>query len=139
MRAELEAEIFARWPDWFASHADIGRSLMQFGFQCGDGWLSLLIATFEAIEPHAAAFNRELEKFGTHFEVVEVKEKFGELCIVAMPTNYAIVTVFLEARERSRAICETCGAPGRFIRCPVRVHCERCERTHPDTEQWKVS
>ena len=63
---------------------------MQFGFQCGDGWFSLLIATFEGIEPHVAVFNRELEAMGTHFEILEVKEKFGELRIIAMPTNYAI-------------------------------------------------
>ena len=131
MRAELEAEIFARWPDWFASRGDVSRSLMGFGFQCGDGWLQLLVATFEAIEPHVAAFNRKLEEIGTQFAIVEVKEKFGELRIIAMPTNYAIVTAFLDARERSRTICKTCGAPGRFIRAPDRVRCERCERTVP--------
>ena len=108
---------------------------MQFGFRCGDGRFSLLIAAFESIETHVVTFNRE----GTHFEVVEVKGKFGELRIVAMPTNYAVVTAFLDARERSRTICETCGSPGRFIPGPGRVRCERCERTQPDTEQWKVS
>lgn len=112
---------------------------MQFGFQCGDGWCSLLIATFESIETQVVAFNRELETMGTHFEILEVKEKFGELRIIAMPTNYAVVTAFLDARERSRIVCEICGAPGRFIRCPVRVRCESCERTQPDTEQEKVS
>lgn len=51
MRKELEDKIFRRWPDWFRAGIDGTRSLMGFGYQCGDGWFDILWRCFEAIEP----------------------------------------------------------------------------------------
>lgn len=129
MHSDLEAQILARWPDWFPSQPDISQSLMQFGFQCSDGWFSLIVSTFETIASHVTVFNAELAKIGTHFEILEVTEKFGELRIVAMPANYTIVTAFLDARAHSPTVCEVCGALGHLIAAPDRLRCERCDKT----------
>ena len=133
MKPELEKQILDRWPDWFAFRDDVTRSLMGFGFQCDDGWFRLLVSTFEGIEPHVAVWNQELAGCGAHFEILEVKEKFGELRIVAMGTNEAIYTALLEARDRSRTVCELCGAPGQLRSEGYwRVRCNRCTAEESD-------
>jgi hypothetical protein len=115
VRPELEQQILTRWPDWFLSRGDVKSSLMGFGFQHGDGWFQLLVETLERIEPEVELWNRELSASGARFEIVEVKQKFGELRIIGMPTNAAIFKAFLDAQQRSRTICENCGAPGRLL------------------------
>ncbi|PSH04774.1 MAG: hypothetical protein CXZ00_05220 [Acidobacteria bacterium] len=126
MSPELESRIYARWSEWFGQREDKTKSLMGYGFQHGDGWYELLVRTFERIEPKVGAFNLELAKIGTQFEIIEVKEKFGELRIIAMPTNREIIFAFLDTREESRRICELCGAPGELHTAYSRTLCTGC-------------
>jgi hypothetical protein len=94
VRPAIEEEIPRRRPDWFGSRGDVTRSLMGLGFQHSDGWSELLVRTFERIEPLVVARNREFAACGSHFEILEVKQKFGELRIIAMSTNEAIYAAF---------------------------------------------
>ncbi len=126
MRPELEVQIRARWPDWFGRHSDYTKALMGRGFHHGDGWYRLLVKTFERIESEVAAFNVELASIGTQFEVIEVKQQFGELQIVALPTTTEIIFAFLDARYESRTICELCGAPGELHAAYRQTLCTRC-------------
>jgi hypothetical protein len=105
-------QIRVRWPDWFGDYGDYTKSLMGHGFQHGDGWHQLLARTLERIEPEVSAFNLELAKIGTRFEILQVRQRFGELQIVALPTTREIIFAFLDARYESLTICELCGAPG---------------------------
>lgn len=111
MRPDLEEQILRRWPDWFR-RPDGRCSLVAEHIECGDGWFGLLVSTFARIEPHVAVWNQELAACGSQFGILEIKQKFGELWITAMPTNEPIFTAFLDAREESRTICEECGTPG---------------------------
>ncbi len=126
MRWGLEETIRARWPGWFGQHSDPSKTLMGYGFQHGDGWYGLLVKTFERIEPEVTAFNLELAKIGTQFEIIEVKEKFGELRIVALPTTTEIIYSFMDARYESRKICELCGAPGALHTAYKQTRCAQC-------------
>lgn len=126
MSPEFENRIYARWHEWFDDRGDITKSLMGCGFQHGNGWYELLVRTFERIAPEVATFNLELGKIGTRFKLLEVKEKFGELRIIAMPTTQAITFAFLDAREESRRICELCGAPGELRTAYSRSLCTQC-------------
>ena len=112
MSPELEVQIRARWPGWFGRHRDSSKSLMGVGFQHGDGWYGLLVKTLERIEPHVTAFNVELANIGEQFEVMAVKQEFGELQIIALPATTGIILDFMDARYESVTICELCGAPG---------------------------
>jgi hypothetical protein len=128
MSPEKEATIFARWPGWFASKGDISRSLMGFGFECEDGWFPLIYALFEEIEPLVAA----LDATEGPTEILQVKQKFGELRVAASWTNDAIETAILAARERSIKVCEKCGGQG-SLNCDVhgwwRTLCDECRNS----------
>ena len=119
-------QIRLRWPEWFGQHSDYTKSLMGYGFQHGDGWYRLLAKTFERIEPEVARFNQELAAIGTQFEIVEVKEKFGSLRIIALPTTTEIICAFMDARYESLTICELCGAPGAFQTEYSQTRCADC-------------
>jgi hypothetical protein len=99
---------------------------MGRGFQHGDGWFNLLVKTFRRIEPEVAAFNLELAKIGTQFEIIAVRQRFGELSIVAMPTTTEIIYAFLDARYESLTICELCGGPGELHTAYSQTLCTQC-------------
>ncbi len=126
MKPELEVQIRACWPNWFGQHTDTSKSLMGVGFQHGDGWFDLLVRTFRRIEPDVAAFNLELSKIGTQFEIIVVRQRFGELSIVAMPTTTEIIIAFLDARYESLTICELCGAPSELHTAYSQTRCTQC-------------
>jgi hypothetical protein len=136
MKVQLESTIIQRWPDWF--RLPDGRcSLMGQHIQCGDGWFGLLVSTFARIEPHVAVWNQELAACGSQFEILEIKQKFGELWITAMPTNEPIFTTLLDARVQSRHICENCSAPGSLRTEGYRgwVRCDRCNFDRHENER----
>ena len=99
---------------------------MGFGFQHGDGWYELLLQTFERIEPEVERFNQALASIGTRFKLLEVKEKFGELRTIAMPTTQAITFAFMDARFESLTICELCGAPSELHTAYSQNRCTQC-------------
>ena len=76
MRKQLEEKLARHWPSWFDMSGDVRRTLMSFGFMCGDGWFGLLWRLCERLEPLVVEFERET---GEKFEVIEVKQKFGGL------------------------------------------------------------
>jgi hypothetical protein len=53
MRRELEQKLVKRFPTWFNVNDDGRHTLMPFGFQCGDGWQSILWRLCEDLEPMA--------------------------------------------------------------------------------------
>ena len=126
MSPALEVQIRARWPGWFGNYSDYTKSLMGHGFQCSDGWYQLLVQTFERIEPHVIAFNREPAEIGTQFEILEVKEKFGTLRVISSGTNERIIFAFLHARDLSSEICAECGAPGKLRTEYLQTLCAVC-------------
>ena len=42
MKKGLEQKLVKRFPAWFDVNGDVRRTLMPFGFQCGDGWFNIL-------------------------------------------------------------------------------------------------
>jgi len=86
----------------------IRENLMPFGFECDDGWFTL-------IDELSTTIDRILEQdksLADCFIVTQVKEKFGTLRFYTSPTPDSIhwVTEFAEAM--SAYICESCGNPG---------------------------
>lgn len=92
-----------------------------YGFECGDGWYTLLSDLGRALD-------------GIPVKAVQVKEKFGTLrCYTStgesdLPehTHAFIDAAVAEAERASGVTCEDCGAPGErvaggWIRtlCPV--------------------
>jgi hypothetical protein len=99
-------------------------NLMPFGFECGDGWFTLLDELCTTVD-RILADNDELAK---EFIVVQVKEKFGTLRFYTSPTPDAIHWVIDFAEGMSSKICERCGNPGKTgDRGWLTTLCESCK------------
>jgi len=100
--------IFDRWPAWFDQAKDPQASLMKYGFECGDGWYEIVYNLFERLEPLVAG----LDSSYLHFQVVQGKEKFGELRIYLNGSTDEMDQVINDAISTSKRTCEECGQPG---------------------------
>jgi hypothetical protein len=63
------------------------------------------------LEPLVAEFEQAA---GCQFEILQVKEKFGELRIHVNHANDAIRKRIEVAKEEAYRTCEVCGQPGRL-------------------------
>lgn len=108
----------------FLRAGPIQQDLMAFGFECSDGWLPILEELFEKIDEVVKRDNLE------NFKVVQVKEKFGGLCVYVHNSNEEIQSLIRDAEKRASQTCEKCGKPGglREINGWYRTVCEECYR-----------
>lgn len=117
MKKELQEQLFAIEPKWFTRN-DIKNSLMCFGFEVGDGWFFLLQQLLNEI--------KYLDP-GSHFEVIQVKEKFGGLRFYVSGDSEKIGAVIGFAENLSYFICEQCGGAGKSNKEGwISVQCDPC-------------
>lgn len=124
MKPELEKQLVEQWPGWFRTDGDIRQTLMPLGFQCGGGWFSLIWKLCEDLDPLVAQFEAQT---GGRFEVLEVKEKFGQLRMYTNHRTSATSKRMGIAEAESLRTCELCGEAGR-LRTGDRIQtlCDRC-------------
>jgi hypothetical protein len=67
----------------------------------GPGWKGLLSECFE-----------QLRQAGWSGNILQIKEKFGALRLYVTGQNPTIDEIINHFEERSRTVCEECGAPG---------------------------
>jgi hypothetical protein len=112
MSPELEQELVRKYPALFTDYgATPDRSLMAFGFECGDGWfdlLDVLCAQLTALDP-ATDDNGD----AWPIRAMQVKEKYGTLRFYIGPAPDEALTLIGFAEAMSARICETCGDRGR--------------------------
>lgn len=95
-------ELIARHPKLF--HGERPR----LGIAIGPGWISLVDELCIAIEARLG---------DNEFHVVQIKEKCAELRFYLSHPKPGIFADIIEAaREKSKTICESCGAPGDLFR-----------------------
>ena len=82
-------------------------NLMVFGFEIGEGWMSLVIELLDKIQ-HLVDNNPEY----SGLQVIQVKEKYGELCVYLNYYYKEIEDIIEEYEEKSCYICEVCGEKG---------------------------
>jgi len=80
---------------------------MVFGFEIGEGWMSLVIELLDKIQ-HLVDNNPEY----SGLQVIQVKEKYGELCVYLNYYYKEIEDIIEEYEEKSCYICEVCGEKG---------------------------
>ena len=115
-------EIIEKYPKVFGTPPyDPMKSLMCFGFDCGEGW-------YPIIEDLAEKINEIVERDNLEdFCVVQVKEKFGSLTIYCRAETDEIHSLINEAERKSTSTCEICGAPGSMItKGWISVLCDDC-------------
>lgn len=103
MDADKEEKLVAiapylfRYPDWDNEM----KSLMGYGFCCGDGWYNILEALIRGI----AALDTKKE-----VKVFQVKEKFGTLRFYLDDRHIGeIEDLISKAEAKSGVTCEVCG------------------------------
>jgi len=82
-------------------------NLMVFGFEIGEGWMSLVIELLDKIQ-HLVDNNPEY----SGLQVIQVKEKYGSLRVYLNYYYKEIEDIISEYEEKSCYICEECGEKG---------------------------
>lgn len=103
--------LFKIGPQWF-DRLDPRRSRMADGFAVGAGWYTLIEELLLLAE--SLGFTSD------HFEVTQVKEKFGALRFyyrlsAAPDLSEAFNRAVRRAEAESTLVCEICGAPGSTV------------------------
>lgn len=108
MKQEHDEELCRKYPKLFKLRdCDPKEALMCFGFECEDGWFSLIDRLAAKITALDEAQKREPTV------ALQVKEKFGGLRFYTSGFTYADVEIEIcIAENESYVTCEVCGKPG---------------------------
>ena len=126
MNAENTRKLYEKYPRLYAQHK-LGpeQSNMCFGFECGDGWHSIIDALSQVI----SALDLDAEAY-------QVKEKFGGLRFYCdndgMPR---MVGAILMAEAMSDRTCEVCGTTENVTQNDGGWITTRCEACRGDDER----
>lgn len=101
-----DIEIIDKYPKVFGTRPfDCSVSAMDDGFRCGDGWFPMLDELF-------GKMNDVVERKNLSIQVVQVKSKFGDLCVFYEGNYKEINDLISEYYEIASKTCEECGKPG---------------------------
>lgn len=110
MNNELDTLLCERYLLIFADrNGDITRSGMPFGFECGDGWFSLIDALCERLQ-----FSTDHDG-SPQVVASQVKEKWGALCFYVHSASEEQWGMIRMAEAMSGRICEECGQHGQVL------------------------
>ncbi len=106
------------------------RKTLPFGFECGDGWLDILLSLSEKLEKAAnkAGITVGSEAFPY---ATQVKSKFAMLSWYGENLTDEMQTLINKASNISRHTCEICGAPGK-VRIHKRWYAVYCDQHAPN-------
>lgn len=100
-----EKNIIKTYKYFFKNRDDPKQSLIGFGFECEKGWFPLIERTLKRL-------SLLREQLPEHFEIVQIKEKFGGLRIYTTCGIESAWDIIREAEIKSYNICEVCGEKG---------------------------
>lgn len=105
MKQELEDKLVEKYPKLFRDiNADMTKTCMCWGFECGDGWYWLIDNLCDNIQGYINANNKK------QVIVSQVKEKFGGLRFYVDGGDKLIDGMIWLAEGLSMEICEMCGS-----------------------------
>lgn len=143
MTEKLEKKLFDRF-EFYRPELSPRVSLMCFGIECGDGWFDLIWELSEKLEElenkkiaampaNEIAKNELADLINYKLNVVQVKEKMGDLRFYVDNATEEQWRLIQEYEKRSLSICEACGKPGKLYNDGwLYVACEDCnnKRNH---------
>jgi len=111
MSPELDALLCEKYPKIFAQrNLPMTQTTMCWGFECGDGWFTLIDVLCELIQ-------HDIDVHGApQLEARQVKQKFGELRFYTTSATEIQFTQIDMATAMSKRTCEECGAPAKQSR-----------------------
>ena len=87
-------------------------SITRDGLLIERGWVSLVVEVCERLAALTPPSKRDVH------QIVQIKEKWGELRIYLTTCNTKMRRDLMSARRRSVLICEICGRPGKLMTGP---------------------
>lgn len=126
MRDALEKKLFGDFPLLYARDADRRGSAMAFGFECLDGWYSLILTLSLKLYPLVLKEHETPNEYGCYPRATQVKEKFGGLRFYMENATDEMYALIDAAEEKSESTCEECGSPGSIDSSRNWLQC-RCE------------
>lgn len=138
MKQEFDEYLVKTYPEIFRDrHGDPMKTLMCFGFGCGDGWFDLIDTMCKAIQNHInflRSNNKEIEQV----VAAQVKEKFGGLRFYYEGGDDYVRGVVDLASHLSEKTCETCGSTTNIGKTSgwIKIMCEDCSKTLGPNQTW---
>ena len=128
MRQELDKLLCERYPKMMINrNKDMKETCMCWGFECGDGWFTILDELMGNIQHHIDWKNRK-EELVAQVTLDQVKEKFGTLRFYYTGGDDVIDGMVRMAEAMSGVTCESCGNVGeRRGGGWIHTYCEPCE------------
>lgn len=105
MSPEKRKKLFEDFRHLFHPERPPSKTLMCFGFECGDGWYDIIYKLCQDI-------TTVLERDAQQIEVLQVKEKYATLRFNIDAGTDEIGNLIDEAEEKSAITCEICGKEG---------------------------
>ena len=119
MKQELDKLLCEKYPKMMINrNKSMQETCMCWGFECGDGWFTILDQLMSNIQHHIDWNNKNFEKGYTQYKQVpqvtldQVKEKFGTLRFYYTGGDDVIDGMVRMAESMSGVTCEQCGSPG---------------------------
>lgn len=117
MKPELDTLLCEKYPKIFADrHKPITHTAMCWGFECGDGWFTILDCLCGIIQSHIDNVTKYQYGVLTHCPQVianQVKEKYGGLRFYYHGGDDEIAGMVRMAEHMALRTCEECGKPGK--------------------------
>ena len=80
MKLELEQKLVSMYPKMFSDYGgDPKDTCVAFGFECGDGWFTILEALCHSVQGQCDYMNRIFPQICLQGVATQVKEKYGSL------------------------------------------------------------
>jgi hypothetical protein len=119
MKQELDQLLCEKYPKMMVNRdKSMMETCMCWGFECGDGWFTILDQLMSNIQHHIDWNNKNFEKGYKQYKQVpqvtldQVKEKFGTLRFYYQGGDDEISGMVRMAESMSAVTCEECGNPG---------------------------
>lgn len=104
MNKKNTQKLLTKYPQLYRQHSlPMTKTCMCWGFSCGDGWYKILNKMSKELSNYA-------KKKEISIEAVQVKEKFGLLCVYINNNDDITEKIIEEAENESAKTCEKCGS-----------------------------
>lgn len=123
MNKELEKRLFDKHPKLFAQKdLSMQKTCMCWGICTGNGWYWLIDNLCNCIQNYIDANKKP------QVEIVQLKEKFGELRFYTNGTDKLIDGMIWLAESMSYQICEICGSTTNITHTKgwIKTMCKKC-------------
>ena len=100
-------DLITKYPNAFR-YTSPNHSFQLFGFECGDGWYSV-------IEP-VVAYIEKLNAKEDRVYISQIKEKFGGLRFYVDGGDDRLCKLISDAEIKSESTCDVCGAVGSTVK-----------------------